>query len=82
MIARSLALKKLIMKNPTILRDPDGPEIEPLIKAVEEDGLPHSMAMGELLRALHGLSQTLTTHQTVAKQAVSAEVVSASDEKP
>lgn len=77
MAARSLIPKKLIMKNPMNLWDPDGPEIETLIKAVEEDGLPYSIAMGELLRALHSLSQTLTGHQ-----AVSVEVVPANEEKP
>lgn len=48
-----------VMNSP---QDVDGPEIEKLIKAIEEDGFPHSMAMGELLRALHSLSQTLQGH--------------------
>jgi hypothetical protein len=43
-------------------QDVDGTEIEKLIKAIEDDGLPHSMAMGELLRALLSQSQTLQGH--------------------
>lgn len=39
------------------------PEIEALIKAIEEDGLPVSMAMGEMLRSLNNLSQTLISHK-------------------
>jgi hypothetical protein len=35
-------------------------DVESLIKAVEEDGLPYSMAMGELLRSLNSISQTLS----------------------
>jgi nitrate reductase assembly molybdenum cofactor insertion protein NarJ len=36
------------------------PDVERLAKAVEEDGLPYSMAMGELLRSLHSISKTLS----------------------
>lgn len=48
--------------------DTDSAHIEALIKVVEKDGLSHSMAMGELLRALHSLSQTLSDHQTAPKR--------------
>ena len=35
-------------------------DVERLANAVEEDGLPYSMALGELLRSLHSISQTLS----------------------
>ena len=35
-------------------------DVEKLIEAVEQDGLPYGMAMGELLRSLHSVSQTLS----------------------
>jgi hypothetical protein len=35
-------------------------DVEKLVEAVEEDRLPYSMAMGELLRSLHSISQTLS----------------------
>jgi hypothetical protein len=65
------------MKNSSNPWDANGPEIESLIKAVEEDGLSYSIAMGELLRALYGLSQTLSNHPSVSTQTVSGEDASA-----
>jgi hypothetical protein len=38
-------------------------DVESLIKAVEEGGLPYSLAMGELLRSLYSLPQTLSEQQ-------------------
>ena len=35
-------------------------EVERLIEAVEQDGHAYSLAMGELLRSLHSISQTLS----------------------
>ena len=35
-------------------------DVEALSKAVEEDGLPYSLALGELLRSLHSISKTLS----------------------
>jgi hypothetical protein len=37
-----------------------GAGVESLAQAVEEDGLPYGLAMGELLRSLLTLSQTLS----------------------
>ena len=37
-----------------------GAGVESLAASVEEDGLPYSLAMGELLRSLLALSQTLS----------------------
>ena len=39
-------------------------DVEKLAKAVEEDGLPYSLALGELLRSLHSISQTLSGKRT------------------
>jgi hypothetical protein len=39
-------------------------EVERLIEAVEQDGDAYSMAMGELLRSLRSISQTLTGKRT------------------
>jgi hypothetical protein len=39
-------------------------DVESLVKAVEEDGFPYSMAMGGLLRSLFSLSQTLCGKRT------------------
>ena len=39
-------------------------DVEKLIEAVEQDGLPYGMALGELLRSLHSISQTLAGKRT------------------
>jgi hypothetical protein len=44
-----------------------GADVERLAKSVEEDGLPYSLAMGELLRSLYSLSQTLSGQQKGAE---------------
>ena len=38
----------------------NGAGVERLAESIEGDGLPYSLAMGELLRSLYGLSQTLS----------------------
>jgi hypothetical protein len=68
---------KLLMTNRSNPWDADGPEIEGLVEAVEQDGLSYSMAMVELLRALYGLSQTLANHPSLSPQPVSAKDTSA-----
>jgi hypothetical protein len=35
-------------------------DVESLAESVEKDGLPYSLALGELLRSLYNLSQTLS----------------------
>lgn len=67
------------MKIPSDPWDIDGPEIETLIKAVEEGGLSHEIAMGELLRALYGIFQTLGGHQAVSKRTGQPEDASANE---
>ena len=56
------------MKQPSERPRPDvwasnGADVERLAASVEEDGLPYSMAMGELLRSLFDLSETLSRHR-------------------
>jgi hypothetical protein len=51
--------------------DVDSAEIEALIAEVEEDRLPYGVAMGELLRALYGLSQTLNGLEAGSARAAS-----------
>jgi hypothetical protein len=41
----------------------NGAGVERLAELIEGDRLPYSMAMGELLRSLYGLSQTLSGQQ-------------------
>jgi hypothetical protein len=56
------------MKQPSERPRPDvwasnGADVERLAKSVEEDGLPYGRAMGELLRSLFDLSETLSRHR-------------------
>ena len=56
------------MKQPSKRPRPDvwasnAVDVERLAASVEEDGLPYSMAMGELLRSLFDLSETLSRHR-------------------
>ena len=44
----------------TDIWDAHSADVERLAKAVEQDGHRYSMAMGELLRSLHSISQTLS----------------------
>lgn len=68
--ARTLLLKTGFMTNPA-----DDPEIEALIKAIEEDGLPFSIAMGDLLRSLYGLSQSLGNHRGLDRKSAKEEPI-------
>ena len=64
----SASIEEAHMKQPSERPRPDvwasnGADVERLAKSVEEDGLPYSMAMGELLRSLFDLSETLSRHR-------------------
>jgi hypothetical protein len=53
------------MKKPFQQSSPDvweahSAEVERLVEAVEQDGLPYSLALRELLRSLNSISQTLS----------------------
>jgi hypothetical protein len=57
------------MKEPSEQSKPDvweahSADVERLIEAVEQDGHGYGLAMGELLRSLHSISQTLSGKRT------------------